>query len=209
MQDVCAEDRIDEERHLRVAALEVGALSCACVRIRRCAQTSGHDQVVSQFTHRRASSLNMDPKDLKILFDKKAEDKASAEKTQRASAAALKAETDFRQYQGQEAILKVVIPYFTEIAQTVGADNFKFTEVPDGNPLSKLPLGVRFMIGSSVEYEISVASSKVWIKTVGSKSAGVSVVFVYPSTQEPHISEPGDLTREKLGKLLALVIAET
>lgn len=151
----------------------------------------------------------MDPKDLKILFDKKAADKASAEETQRAAVAALKAETVFKQKEGQEAIAKVVIPYFTEIARTIGADNFKFTEVPDGNPLSTLPLGVRFKIGGSAEYEISIASAKVWIKTVGSKSAGVSVVFVYPSTEEPHISEPSDLTREKLGKLLALVIGET
>ena len=151
----------------------------------------------------------MDPKDLKILFDKRAADKASAEETQRASVAALKAESDFKQKEGQEAIAKVIIPYFTEIAQTIGADNFKFTVVPDGNPVSVLPLGVRFTIGTSAEYEISVASSKVWIKTVGSKSAGVSVVYVYPSTQEPHISEPSDLTREKLGKLLALVMGET
>jgi len=151
----------------------------------------------------------MDPKDLKILFDKRAADKASAEETRRADIVALKAKTDFSQKAGQEAILKVVIPYFTEIAQTIGADNFRFTEVPDGNPLSTLPLGVRFVIGSGVEYEISVASSKVWIKTVGSKSAGIGVVYVYPGTHEPHISEPGDLTREKLGKLLALMIAET
>jgi hypothetical protein len=151
----------------------------------------------------------MDPRDLKILFDKKMADKASAEETQRATVAALKAKTDFKQKEGQEAILKVVIPYFTEITRTMGANTFKFTEVSDGNPVSALPIGVRFMIGSSVEYEISVASSKVWIKTVGSKSAGVSVVYVYPSTQEPHISEPRDLTREKLGKLLALVIGET
>ena len=151
----------------------------------------------------------MDPKDLKILFDKKAADKAGAEETQRANVAALKAETELKQKEGQEAILTVVIPYFTEITRTMGADNFKFTEVPDGNPFSTLPLGVRFTVGNSVEYEISVASSKVWIKTVGSKSAGVSVVFVYPGTQEPHISEASDLTREKLGKLLALMIGET
>jgi hypothetical protein len=151
----------------------------------------------------------MDPKDLKILFDKKAAERASAEETQRATVAALKADADFKQKEGQEAILKVVIPYFTEITRTMGANTFKFAEVPDGNPLGTLPLGVRFMIGGSVEYEISVASSKVWIKTVGSKSAGVSVVYVYPSTQEPYISEPRDLTRDKLGRLLALVIEET
>ena len=122
---------------------------------------------------------------------------------------ARKARQDFSQKAGQEAILKLVHPVFHRNREDDRRRQFQFTEIPDGNPLSTLPLGFPLMIGSGVEYEISVASSKVWIKTVGSKSAGISVVYVYPGTQEPHISEPGDLTREKLGKLLALTIQET
>lgn len=73
---------------------------------------------------------------------------------------------------------------------------------------ASLPLGVRFAVGGSLQYEISVASSKVWIKRVGSKSDGLGTAFVYPGTEEPHISEPQDLTRDKIGKLLELVIAQ-
>jgi hypothetical protein len=151
----------------------------------------------------------VDPKSLKMLLERKVADKAAAEASRLASAAALKAETVSGQRAGQQAIATVVVPYFQEILQTMGSAGFQFSQVQSPNPVEGLPLGVRFSVGDSVEYEVSVASSKVWIKKVGSKSAGVGTVFVYPSTEEPHISEPQDLTREKIGKLLELIIEQT
>jgi hypothetical protein len=148
----------------------------------------------------------VDPKHLKMLFEKKVADKAATEAARLAGVAALKAATVSKQREGQQAIATVVVPYFDEILRTMGPAGFQFSQVQSPDPIDILPLGVRFAVGDSVEYEISIASSKVWIKKVGSKSDGVGTAFVYPSTEEPHISEPQDLTREKIGKLLELVI---
>jgi hypothetical protein len=150
----------------------------------------------------------MEPKLLKILLDKKAADKAATEMARVAGIAALKAETVSKQLEGQQAIANVVIPYFDEILETIGPTGFKFSRIQSPDPIDILPLGVRFAVGDSVEYEISVASSKIWIKKVGSKSDGVGTAFVYPGSEEPHIGEPHDLTREKIGKLLELVIGQ-
>lgn len=150
----------------------------------------------------------MDPKILKTLLDRKVANKAAAETARVAGVAALKAETVSKQLEGQQAIATVVIPYFAEILETIGPAGFKFSRVQSPDPIDILPLGVRFAVGDSVEYEISVASSKVWIKKVGSKSNGVGTAFVYPDTEEPYIGEPLDLTREKIGKLLELVIEQ-
>jgi hypothetical protein len=150
----------------------------------------------------------VDPKYLKMLLEKKAADKAAVEVSRLASVAALKAETVSKQREGQQAIATVVVPYFDEILQTVGPADFKFSKVQSPDPIDILPLGVRFAVGGSVEFEISIASSKVWIKKVGSKSDGVRSAFVYPDAEEPHIGEPQDLTREKIGKLLELVIEQ-
>jgi hypothetical protein len=135
-------------------------------------------------------------------------EKAATETARLAGVAALKAETVSKQREGQQAIATVVVPYFDEILKTMGPDGFQFSQVRSSDPIDILPLGVRFLVGDSVEYEISVASSKVWIKRVGSKSDGVGTAFVYPSTEDPHIAEPQDLTREKIGKLLELVIEQ-
>ncbi|MEI9930124.1 MAG: hypothetical protein WDM89_06135 [Rhizomicrobium sp.] len=149
----------------------------------------------------------MDPKLLKTLLDKKAAVKAATETARLAGVAALKAETISKQWEGQQAIATVVVPYFDEILRAIGPAGFQFSLVPSSNPIEGgLPLGVRFAVGSSVEHEISVASSKVWIKRIGSKSDGVATVFVYPGAEEPYIGEPQDLTRDKIGKLLELVI---
>jgi len=150
----------------------------------------------------------MDPKLLKTLLDKKVADKAATETARLAGVAALKAETVSKQREGQQAIATVVVPYFDEILQAIGPAGFHFSQVPSSDPIDILPLGVRFAVGDSVEFEISVASSKVWIKKVGSKLDGVGTSFVYPGTEEPHIGEPQDLTREKVGKLLELVIEQ-
>jgi len=150
----------------------------------------------------------MDPKHLKILLDKKAADKAVTETARLASVASSKAEAVAKQLEGQQAISTLVVPYFDEILKTIGPAGFKFSQVQSPDPIDMLPLGVRFTVGDSVEYEISVASSKVWIKKVGSKSDGVGAAFVYPGSEEPHIGEPQDLTREKIGKLLELVIEQ-
>ena len=150
----------------------------------------------------------MDPKLLKTLLDKKVADKAATRDARLAGVAALKAETISKQREGQQAIATVVVPYFDEILQTMGPAGFQFSQVPSSDPIDILPLGVRFAVGGSVEFEISVASSKVWIKKVGSKSDGVGTAFVYPGAEEPHIGEPQDLTRDKIGKLLELVIEQ-
>src|SRR5580698_1076817 len=131
-----------------------------------------------------------------MLLEKKVADKAAVKASLLASAAALKAEAGSKQREGQQAIATVVVPYFNEILQVMGSGDFQFSQVPSPDPIDMLPLGVRFVVGRSVEFEISVASSKVWIKKVGSKSEGVSTTFVYPATEEPHIGEPQDLTRE-------------
>ncbi|GEM_PF-2394750 len=148
----------------------------------------------------------MDPKLLKTLLDKKVADKAATETARLAGVAALKAETISKQREGQQALATVVVPYFDEILGAIGPAGFQFSRVQSSDSSDILPLGVRFAVGGSVEHEISVASSKVWIRKVGSKSDGVSTVFVFPSFEEPYIGEPQDLTREKIGKLLELVI---
>jgi hypothetical protein len=83
---------------------------------------------------------------------------------------------------------------------------------------------VSFKIGEGKEHviELQQATVRIWYNGVevpprpgipakGNKKAipdfgGLTVSFVYPGTAEPFIACPSDLTEEKLGNLIKLVI---
>jgi hypothetical protein len=158
----------------------------------------------------------MDPKELAGLFEKKNADIAAKTAQENAQLDAQKTEREKRIAEGRAALLNVVIPYFKEIEATFPKGQFSFNPAAqiDSNDLS--PVGVSFKIGDGAEHHIEVTQGNVQIwqegvnpkgpKRPGAKVLGLSIRLVYPSTTEPFIAQPSDLTREKLGKLVEMAI---
>jgi hypothetical protein len=153
----------------------------------------------------------MDPKDLKKRFEKKSARRAAESAQARAAEETEKAERADRVVQGQAALEKVVIPYFREIEATFQRGQFTFDPSAKMDAETHFPIGVTFKVGNGSLHFIEVIRGTVRIGWHGYESSGqtrVAKEFVYSSNAEPFIKEPSDLTRERLGKLVAMAIDE-
>jgi hypothetical protein len=134
---------------------------------------------------------------------------------------ARQAEIRMQEEHGRTAIRDVVIPYFHELASTFPAGAFKFAAKMDAE--TQEPVAVSFKIGEGKEHVIEVQQGIVHIYEKGFEipprpgtpgkgkkripdSPGLTVDFVYSGRAEPFIAGPSDLTQEKLGNLIKLVI---
>jgi hypothetical protein len=68
------------------------------------------------------------------------------------------------------------------------------------------PVGVCFKIGDGAPINISTAFGNIIVTRSGDSGSSKGIGFVYPPDVEPYISNSGDLTRDKLAKLVAMVI---
>lgn len=96
-----------------------------------------------------------------------------------------------------------VIPFLTELRRHFGADQFSFAPQVD---IDHKPVGVAFRIGGGAPIIITTEFGNIVVTRLGASGSSKGIAFVYPPDAEPYISNSGDLTREKIAKLVELVI---
>ena len=97
-----------------------------------------------------------------------------------------------------------VVPFLEELKHHFGAEQFSFATQIERN--DHRPVGVSFIIGNGAATTINTAFSNIVVTRAGDSGTMKGVPFVYAPDAEPYISNSGDLTRDKLAKLVEMVI---
>ena len=100
-----------------------------------------------------------------------------------------------------------VLPFLAELKQQLGDGQFTFA--PQIDLQDHKPVGVSFKIGDGGTTTISTALGNVVVTRAGDGGTKRGVAYVYPPDAEPYISNSGDLTRDKIAKLVEMVIDNT
>jgi hypothetical protein len=103
----------------------------------------------------------------------------------------------------KRAMEQHVIPFLTELKYHLPDDQFSFAPQVD---LDHKPVGVSFKIGDGAPTTISTTFGNIVVTRAGASGSSKGVAYVYPPDAEPYISNSGDLTREKIAKLVEMVI---
>ena len=104
----------------------------------------------------------------------------------------------------KRAMTEVVIPFLSEIKAEFPPDQFSFS--PQIDLQDHQFVGVSFKVGNGPMITISAAFGNIIIAQSGGSGSGKGIDFVYGRDAEPFISSSGDLTREKVSKLIEMVI---
>jgi hypothetical protein len=104
----------------------------------------------------------------------------------------------------KRAMERQVIPFLLELKQHLGEEQFSFA--PQIDILDHKPVGVSFKIGDGSATSISTAFGNIVVTRFGDSGSSKGVPFVYPPDAEPYISNSGDLTRDKIAKLVEMAI---
>jgi hypothetical protein len=100
-----------------------------------------------------------------------------------------------------------VLPFLAELKQYLGEGEFTYAPQIDIN--DHKPVGVSFKIGDGGTTSISTALGNIVVTRTGDGGTTKGVAYVYPPDAEPYISNSGDLTRDKIAKLVEMVIDNT
>jgi hypothetical protein len=100
-----------------------------------------------------------------------------------------------------------VLPFLEELRQHLGDSQFTFA--PQIDIHDHKPVGVSFKIGDAGTTSISTALGNIVVTRAGDGGTQKDVAHVYPPDAEPYISNSGDLTRDKIAKLVEMVIDNT
>jgi hypothetical protein len=103
----------------------------------------------------------------------------------------------------KRAMEQHVIPFFNELKHHFPDGQFSFAYQID---LDHKPVGVSFKIGDGAPTTIATAFGNVVVTRAGLSGSSKGVAFVYPPDAEPYISNSGDLTRDKMAKLVEMVV---
>ena len=96
-----------------------------------------------------------------------------------------------------------VVPFFKELQHHLGDKQFSFALQIDTD---HKPVGISFKIGDGPATNISTALGNILVTHTGASGSSKGVSYVYPADAEPYISNSGDLTRDKMAKLVEMVI---
>jgi hypothetical protein len=102
------------------------------------------------------------------------------------------------------AMERHVLPFLAELKEQFGDEQFSFAEQIELN--DHRPVGVSFKIGDGAPITITTAFGNIVVTRIGDSGTSKGVPFVYGPDVEPYISNSGDLTREKMAKLVEMVI---
>ena len=97
-----------------------------------------------------------------------------------------------------------VLPFLAELKHHLGEGQFAFA--PQIDMQDHKPVGVSFKIGDGGTTSISTALGNIVVTRAGDGGTEKGTAYVYPPDAEPYISNSGDLTREKIAKLVEMVI---
>ena len=100
-----------------------------------------------------------------------------------------------------------VLPFLAELKQHLGDGQFTFA--PQIDIQDHKPVGVSFKIGDGGTTSISTALGNIIVTRVGDGGTKRGIAYVYPPDAEPYISNSGDLTKDKIAKLVEMVIDNT
>ena len=104
----------------------------------------------------------------------------------------------------KRAMEQHVLPFLAELKQHLGEHQFSFAPQIELN--DHRPVGVSFKIGDGAPTTITTAFGNIVVTRIGDSGTSNGVPFVYAPDVEPFISNSGDLTRDKIAKLVEMVI---
>jgi hypothetical protein len=107
----------------------------------------------------------------------------------------------------KRAMERNVLPFLAELKQHLGDGQFTFA--PQIDIQDHKPVGVSFRIGDGGTTTISTALGNIVVTRAGDGGTKKGLAYVYPPDAEPYISNSGDLTRDKIAKLVEMVIDNT
>ena len=102
------------------------------------------------------------------------------------------------------AMEREVIPFLSELKQHLGDRQFSFA--PQIELHDHRPVGVSFTIGNGAPTSITTAFGNIIVTRMGDSGTAKGTPYVYAPDVEPYISNSGDLTRDKIAKLVEMVI---
>lgn len=100
-----------------------------------------------------------------------------------------------------------VLPFLSDLQHHFPNQQFSFA--PQIDMHDHKPVGVSFKIGDGPATSIATAFGNIIVTRIGDSGSSKGVAFVYPPDVEPYISNSGDLTRDKIAKLVEMVIDNT
>lgn len=104
----------------------------------------------------------------------------------------------------KNALARNVLPFLSELKDRLPARQFSFA--PQIDMHDHKPVGVSFRLGDGPATTIVTAFGNIVVTRVGDSGSSKGVAFVYPPHAEPYISNSGDLTRDKISKLIEMVM---
>jgi hypothetical protein len=104
----------------------------------------------------------------------------------------------------KRAMADNVLPFLSELKSHLSDEQFSFAAQIDLQD-HKI-VGVSFRMGDGPLTTISTALGNVIVAHAGASGSSKGVSFVYSPDREPYISNSGDLTRDKIAKLVEMVI---
>ena len=104
----------------------------------------------------------------------------------------------------KRALEREVIPFLSELKHHLGDDQFSFAPQIELN--DHRPVGVSFTIGNGAPTSITTAFGNIIVTRIGDSGTAKGTPYVYAPDVEPYISNSGDLTRDKIAKLVEMVI---
>jgi hypothetical protein len=102
------------------------------------------------------------------------------------------------------AMERNVLPFLAELKGCLKDNQLSYAMQMDLS--DHKPVGVSFRIGDGATTTISTAFGKIVVTRAGDSGTSKGVPYVYPPDAEPYISNSGDLTREKIAKLVEMMI---
>jgi hypothetical protein len=107
----------------------------------------------------------------------------------------------------KNAMEQNVIPFLKELETHLPPDQFSLA--PQIDLKDHRFIGVSFKLGDGPATTISTAFGNIAITQSGDSGSSKGVHFVYAPDAEPFISNSGDLTREKISRLVEMVMDNT
>jgi hypothetical protein len=104
----------------------------------------------------------------------------------------------------KRAMEREVLPFLEELKHHLGEAQFSFALQIERN--DHRPVGVSFTIGNGAPTSITTVFGNIIVTRIGDSGTAKGTPYVYAPDVEPYISNSGDLTRDKIAKLVEMVI---
>jgi len=106
----------------------------------------------------------------------------------------------------KRAMEREVLPFLKELKSCLKENQFSYAMQID---IDHKLVGISFRNGDGGPTTISTAFGNIVVTHAGDSGSSRGVPYVYPPDAEPYISNSGDLTRDKIAKLVEMLIDAT